>query len=61
VVLHVLEKDTGAASGGDIELARQQMAEFKRRTDTTRRTPPRVAGNDAPPATRPLRSAYQNG
>jgi hypothetical protein len=54
VLLHALEKDTGAIPGGDIELAKQRMADFKRRMDAIRRLPPRTAGKNAPPATRPL-------
>jgi phage-related protein len=54
VLLHALEKDTGAVPNGDIELARQRMADFKRRMDAVRRTPPRAAGKDAPPLSRPV-------
>jgi phage-related protein len=54
VLLHALEKDTGAVPHADIEVARQRMADFKRRMDAIRRTPPRAAGKDAPPVTRPL-------
>jgi phage-related protein len=54
VLLHALEKDTGAVPQADIEVARQRMADFKRRMDAIRRTPPRAAGKDAPPVTRPL-------
>jgi hypothetical protein len=38
----------------DIDLAKQRMADFKRRMDAIPQTPPRAAGKDAPPATRPL-------
>jgi phage-related protein len=54
VLLHALEKDTGSVPQGDIELAKQRMADFKRRMDAIRRTPPRAAGKDAPPPSRPL-------
>ena len=54
VLLHALEKDTGAVPPGDIELAKQRMADFKRRMDAIRRKPPRAAGKDAPPARRPV-------
>jgi hypothetical protein len=54
VLLHALEKDTGELPRSDIELAKQRMADFKRRMDAIRRTPPRAAGKDAPPATRSL-------
>jgi phage-related protein len=49
VLLHVLEKDTGAVPLADIELAKQRMADFKRRMDAIRRRPPRAAGKDARP------------
>lgn len=61
VLLHALEKDTGAVPRADIELAKQRMADFKRRMDANRRTPPRAAGRDAPPASRPTRVTYQDG
>lgn len=54
VLLHALEKDTGSVPQGDIELAKQRMADFKRRMEAIRRTPPRAAGKDAPSASRPL-------
>jgi len=43
----------GDTPGSDVELAKQRMADFKRRMNAQRRTPPRTAGKDAPP-----RSAY---
>lgn len=54
VLLHALEKDTEAVSEADIELAKQRMADFKRRMDALRRRPPRAAGKDAPPPSRPV-------
>lgn len=60
VLLQGLEKDTGAVDRADIEVAKQRMTDFKRRMDAARRTPPRAAGKDAPLATRPLPSAYQD-
>jgi phage-related protein len=54
VLLHAIEKATEAVPRGDIDLAKQRMADFKRRMDAIRRTPPRAAGKDAPPASRPL-------
>ncbi len=54
VLLHALEKDTVAVPQADIELAKQRMADFRRRMDAIRRRPPRAAGNDAPPASRPV-------
>jgi phage-related protein len=53
VLLHALEKGTEAIPRADIELAKQRMADFKRRMDAIRRTPPRAVGKDAPPASRP--------
>ena len=54
VLLHAIEKDTGAVPRGDIELAKQWMADFKRRMDAIRRRPPRAAGKDAPSTSRPV-------
>jgi phage-related protein len=61
VLLHALEKDTGAVPRSDIELAKQRMTDFKRRMNAPRRTPPRAAGNDAPPRNRPVAQTYQDG
>ena len=61
VLLHALEKDTGAVPRSDIELAKKRMADFKRRMNAPRRTPPRAAGNDAPPSNRPVAQTYQDG
>src|SRR6516225_3278841 len=36
VLLHAPEKDTGAVPQADIELARQRMADFRRRMDAIR-------------------------
>ena len=52
VLLHAIEKATGAVPTADIELAQRRMADFKRRMDATRRVPPRAAGGDAPPQSR---------
>jgi phage-related protein len=52
VLLHAIEKDTGAVPTGDIELAKRRMADFQERMDARRRVPPRAAGTDAPPARR---------
>ena len=54
VLLHVLEKDTEAVPQADIDLAKQRMTDFKSRMDALRRRPPRAAGKDAPPTSRPL-------
>lgn len=61
VLLHALEKDTGAVPRADIELAKQRMADFRRRMDATRRMPPRAVGKDAPPARRLGPLTYQDG
>ena len=60
VLLHAIEKDTGAVPQPDIKLALQRMADFKRRMNASRRTPPRAVGGDAP-TSRPLPSTYQDG
>jgi phage-related protein len=52
VLLHAIEKHTGALSTSDIDLAKRRMADFKRRMDAEGRVPPRAAGQDAPPPTR---------
>lgn len=52
VLLHAIEKNTGAVPRADIELAKRRMADFKRRMDAERRVPPRAAGKDAPPRSR---------
>lgn len=52
VLLHAIEKDTGAVPRSDIELAKRRMADFKRRMDAERRVPPRAAGKDAPSRSR---------
>ena len=48
VLLHALEKETGSVLQSDIELAKQRMADFKRRMDAIRRTPPRAAAKTRP-------------
>lgn len=55
VLLHAIEKDTGAVPNADVELAKRRMADFRRRMDATGRVPPRAAGTDAPPTRRPRR------
>lgn len=52
VLLHGIEKHTGAIPVADIELAKRRMADFKRRMDAERKAPPRAAGKDAPPKSR---------
>lgn len=60
VLLHALEKDTGAVPRSDIDLAKQRMADFKRRMNAAQRRPPRAAGKDAP-RSRPVAPTYQDG
>jgi phage-related protein len=52
VLLHAIEKNTGAIADSDKGLAKQRMADFKRRMDARTRVPPRAAGKDAPPGSR---------
>lgn len=52
VLLHAIEKDTGAVPDADKELAKRRMADFKRRMDAERRVPPRAAGKDVPSKSR---------
>jgi phage-related protein len=55
VLLHAIEKDTGAVPVADLELAKRRMKDFKQRMDAARRRPPRAAGRDAPPRRDPRR------
>ena len=48
VLLHALEKRTGALPQADIDIAKARFADFKERMDAERRRPPRAAGHDAP-------------
>lgn len=52
VLLHALEKDTGAVPASEKAAAKRRMADFKRRMDAKLRKPPRAAGKDAPPSRR---------
>lgn len=52
VLLHAIEKDTGAVPAAAVKLAKRRMADFRRRMDAERRAPPRAAGQDAPPKSR---------
>lgn len=52
VLLHAIEKDTGAVPRSDIKLAKRRVADFKHRLDAERRVPPRAAGKDAPSKSR---------
>lgn len=47
VLLHILEKRTGAIPEADKQIARERWADFKRRMNETPRRPPRAAGHDA--------------
>jgi phage-related protein len=48
VLLHILEKRSGALPRADIDLARMRMADFTQRMNASPRRPPRAAGHDAP-------------
>ena len=52
VLLHGIEKNSGAIDKSDTHLAKRRMADFKRRMDAGKRLPPRAAGKDAPPGSR---------
>jgi hypothetical protein len=52
VLLHAIEKHTGAIPQADVDLAKQRMEDFTRRMDAEPRVPPRAAGQDAPPSSR---------
>lgn len=55
VLLHAIEKDTGAVPTSDIELAKRRMVDFQDRMDARQRRRPRAAGRDAPPRRRSSR------
>lgn len=48
VLLHGIEKNTGAIPREDIDTALQRMRDFAARMDSSRRVPPRAVGHDAP-------------
>ncbi len=48
VLLHMIRKTTKDVPKGDIAIAKGRWADFKRRMDAAKRTPPRAAGHDAP-------------
>jgi phage-related protein len=52
VLLHAIEKHTGAIPPADIQLAKQRMMDFTGRMDASPRVPPRAVGHDAPPSSR---------
>lgn len=55
ILLHAIEKDTGGVPDADIELAKRRMTDFTCRMDAAPRVPPRAAGHDASPRSRPRR------
>lgn len=55
VLLHAIEKNSGAVPQADIDLAKARMQDFKTRMDAKARRPPRAAGSDAPAASRSRR------
>ena len=48
VLLHALEKRTGALPQIDIDIAKQRFDDFRERMDRQPRRPPRAVGHDAP-------------
>lgn len=48
VLLHVLEKRTGALPQIDIDIAKQRFEDYRDRMNRQPRKPPRAAGHDAP-------------
>jgi phage-related protein len=48
VLLHALEKNTGAITAADKRIAQQRFADFRARMDAEPRQRPRAAGHDAP-------------
>lgn len=52
VLLHALEKHTGAVPSADTKLAKKRMADFTARMNARPRRPPRAAGQDAPRTSR---------
>lgn len=48
VLLHALEKNTGAIAAPDKRIAQQRFTDFRARMDAQRRERPRAAGHDAP-------------
>ena len=48
VLLHALEKRTGALPQADIDLAKSRFEDFRKRMDAELRRRPRAAGHDAP-------------
>jgi phage-related protein len=48
VLLHAIEKRTGALAAADIEVAKARFGDFRKRMDAKPRRRPRAAGHDAP-------------
>ena len=48
VLLHALEKGTGALPQADIDIAKKRFEDFRARMEQQPRRPPRPAGHDAP-------------
>lgn len=48
VLLHAIEKRTGALPQTDIDIAKARFVDFRERMDTQPRRRPRPAGHDAP-------------
>ncbi len=48
VLLHLIRKTTRSVPKRDILTAKERWADFKRRMEAAKRTPPRAAGHDAP-------------
>jgi phage-related protein len=48
ILLHMFQKNTGAVSEEDKQVARDRWEDFKERMDASKRVPPRAAGHDAP-------------
>jgi phage-related protein len=48
VLLHALEKNTGAIPAADRRIAQQRFADFRARMEAVPRQRPRAAGHDAP-------------
>ena len=48
VLLHAIDKRTGALRAADVEIAKARFEDFKNRMDAKPRRPPRAAGHDAP-------------
>lgn len=50
VLLHAMEKRTGALPQTDIDIAKRRFDDFRERMERQPRRPPRPAGRDAPEA-----------